>query len=48
MSDLPELLFMSFTLLCLLSSTIWHTMAGCADVVSMEFCAKVDYVGIGW
>jgi adiponectin receptor len=46
--DLPELLFMSFALLCLLCSTIWHTMAGCAHHDSVEFCAKVDYVGIGW
>lgn len=46
--DVPELLFMSFALLCLLTSTIWHTMAGCADHNSMEFCARVDYIGIGW
>lgn len=47
-SDVPELLFMSFALLCLLSSAVWHTMAGCADQRSMELCARVDYVGIGW
>ncbi|KAF8813961.1 hypothetical protein BYT27DRAFT_7180754 [Phlegmacium glaucopus] len=47
-SDIPELLFMAFALLCLLSSTLWHTMAGCAHKDSMEFCARVDYVGIGW
>lgn len=23
-------------------------MAGCAHPVGMEFCARVDYVGIGW
>ncbi|KAF8902924.1 hemolysin-III related-domain-containing protein [Gymnopilus junonius] len=46
--DTPELLFMGFALLCLLSSALWHTMSGCADHKSMEFCARVDYVGIGW
>ncbi|KAH9484973.1 hypothetical protein JR316_0001877 [Psilocybe cubensis] len=46
--DTPELLFMAFALLCLASSAIWHTMSGCADHRSMEFCARVDYVGIGW
>ncbi|KAF5370788.1 hypothetical protein D9758_002122 [Tetrapyrgos nigripes] len=29
-------------------SAVWHTMAGCAHPASMEFCARVDYVGIGW
>ncbi|KAG7095706.1 hypothetical protein E1B28_006420 [Marasmius oreades] len=47
-TDLPEILFMSFALLCLFSSAVWHTMSGCAHLVSMEFCARVDYVGIGW
>ncbi|KDR75042.1 hypothetical protein GALMADRAFT_248897 [Galerina marginata CBS 339.88] len=46
--DTPELLFTAFALLCLLSSAIWHTMSGCAHHGSMEFCARVDYVGIGW
>ena len=23
-------------------------MAGCAHYDAMEFCAKVDYIGIGW
>ena len=46
--DLPELLFMSFALLCLLTSALWHTMSGCADHRSMDICARVDYVGIGW
>ncbi|KAF9527364.1 hemolysin-III related-domain-containing protein [Crepidotus variabilis] len=46
--DTPEILFMSFALLCLLCSSVWHTMAGCAHRGSMEFCARVDYVGIGW
>nr|VWO99596.1 Mannitol dehydrogenase [Ganoderma boninense] len=27
---------------------LWHTMAGCAHPEGMEFCARVDYVGIGW
>ncbi|KAJ3503231.1 hypothetical protein NLJ89_g8525 [Agrocybe chaxingu] len=47
-SDAAELLFMSFALLCLLCSALWHTMSGCADHRSMELCARVDYVGIGW
>ena len=46
--DTPELLFMAFALLCLLCSAVWHTMSGCAHRNSMEFCARVDYVGIGW
>ncbi|PPQ90554.1 hypothetical protein CVT25_015868 [Psilocybe cyanescens] len=46
--DTPEMLFMAFALLCLASSAVWHTMSGCADHRSMEFCARVDYVGIGW
>ncbi|PPQ98768.1 hypothetical protein CVT24_003326 [Panaeolus cyanescens] len=45
--DTPEILFMSFALLCLLSSALWHTMSGCADHRSMEMCARIDYVGIG-
>ncbi|KAF8893466.1 hemolysin-III related-domain-containing protein [Infundibulicybe gibba] len=44
----PETLFMAFALLCLLSSAVWHTMSGCAHRASMDFCARVDYVGIGW
>jgi len=39
---------MGFALLCLLSSALWHTMSGCADHRSMDICARVDYVGIGW
>ena len=39
---------MAFALLCLFFSAIWHTMSGCADPTSMEFCARIDYVGIGW
>ncbi|KAF9482240.1 HlyIII-domain-containing protein [Pholiota conissans] len=46
--DLPEILFMCFALLCLSSSAIWHTMSGCADHRSVELCARIDYVGIGW
>ncbi|KXN90864.1 hypothetical protein AN958_03518 [Leucoagaricus sp. SymC.cos] len=46
--DAPEVLFMSFACVCLLGSTVWHTMSGCAHHNSMEFCARVDYVGIGW
>lgn len=46
--DTPEMLFMCFALLCLASSAVWHTMSGCADRKSMDFCARVDYVGIGW
>lgn len=46
--DTPETLFMWFALLCLFLSALWHTMSGCANRKSMEFCARVDYVGIGW
>lgn len=40
--------FTVFALLCLFTSALWHTMAGCAHLEGMEFCARVDYVGIGW
>ncbi len=40
--------FTAFALLCLFTSALWHTMAGCAHPEGMEFCARVDYVGIGW
>lgn len=46
--DVPEALFMAFAVVCLFCSAVWHTMAGCAHCPSMEFCARVDYVGIGW
>lgn len=46
--DAVEVYFMSFACICLLGSAIWHTMAGCAHHRSMQFCARVDYVGIGW
>ncbi|TDL26076.1 HlyIII-domain-containing protein [Rickenella mellea] len=47
-SDLAERIFMSFAQLCLFSSALWHTMSGCAHLEGMEFCARVDYIGIGW
>ncbi|KAG2148637.1 hemolysin-III related-domain-containing protein [Suillus bovinus] len=46
--DAPEVAFISFALLCLFSSVLWHTMAGCAHPQGMELCARIDYVGIGW
>ena len=46
--ETPELLFMVFALFCLFCSAVWHTMSGCAHYPSMVFCARVDYVGIGW
>ncbi|KAF8627845.1 hypothetical protein AX15_004261 [Amanita polypyramis BW_CC] len=46
--ETPELLFMIFALLCLFCSVVWHTMSGCAHYPSMLFCARVDYMGIGW
>lgn len=48
LTDPIELAFMSFALLCLFCSAVWHTMTGCADKKSMEFCARCDYIGIGW
>ncbi|KAJ7071975.1 hemolysin-III related-domain-containing protein [Mycena amicta] len=46
--DATEIYFSIFALGCLLGSVIWHTMAGCAHYKSMETCARLDYVGIGW
>jgi len=46
--DGPETAFTAFALVCLFSSTLWHVMSGCAHPKGMEFCARVDYVGIGW
>ncbi|KAJ7497715.1 hemolysin-III related-domain-containing protein [Mycena latifolia] len=46
--DGAEALFTLFALACLASSTMWHTMAGCAHQGTMETCARIDYVGIGW
>ena len=50
-SDIQEpakVAFTIFALLCLFTSALWHTMAGCAHPEGMELCARVDYVGIGW
>jgi adiponectin receptor len=46
--DIPEALFMTFAILCLFCSAVWHTMAGCAHGPSMVFFAAVDYISIGW
>lgn len=46
--DGAEVLFTLFALACLASSALWHTMSGCAHRDSMETCARIDYVGIGW
>ncbi|KAH9942412.1 putative G-protein coupled receptor [Epithele typhae] len=43
-----QVVFGAFALLCLFTSSLWHTMAGCAHPQGMELCARVDYVGIGW
>jgi len=48
LTDTPETTFIVFAMLCLLSSSIWHTMSGCAHPRGMELCARIDYVGIGW
>jgi len=47
-ADGPGVAFTAFSLVCLFSSALWHTMAGCAHPGGREFCAKVDYVGICW
>jgi len=47
-ADIPVFVYSTFSLLCLFTSSIWHTMAGCASPRGMELCARVDYVGIGW
>ncbi|KIY53411.1 HlyIII-domain-containing protein [Fistulina hepatica ATCC 64428] len=46
--DTPEMVFMCFATLCLFSSVTWHVMSGCAHHGSMELCARIDYIGIGW
>jgi adiponectin receptor len=46
--DIPEAAFVTFALICLFSSVVWHTMAGCAHPKGMDLCARIDYVGIGW
>jgi adiponectin receptor len=48
LSDVPETAFTTFALLCLFTSALWHTMAGCAHPAGIEFFARVDYVGIWW
>ncbi|KAI6046128.1 hemolysin-III related-domain-containing protein [Pisolithus marmoratus] len=40
--------FLTFALICLFSSVVWHTMSGCAHPEGMDLCARIDYVGIGW
>ncbi|KAH8107961.1 putative G-protein coupled receptor [Cristinia sonorae] len=47
-ADIPIFVYSVFSLLCLFTSSVWHTMAGCASPKGMELCARVDYVGIGW
>ncbi|KAF7324425.1 putative G-protein coupled receptor [Mycena venus] len=47
-ADPAEAVFTAAVLICLGSSVVWHTMSGCAHRGTMEFCARVDYVGIGW
>ncbi|KAF8557630.1 HlyIII-domain-containing protein [Imleria badia] len=48
LQDTPEAAFIAFALVCLFSSVVWHTMAGCAHHDGMDLCARIDYVGIGW
>ncbi|KAI0823694.1 putative G-protein coupled receptor [Trametes gibbosa] len=43
-----KVIFTAFALVCLFTSALWHTMAGCAHPHGMELCARIDYVGIGW
>jgi len=47
-AEAPVVAFTAFAMVCLFSSTVWHTMAGCAHEQGMELCARIDYVGIGW
>ncbi|KAJ6496320.1 hemolysin-III related-domain-containing protein [Mycena sanguinolenta] len=47
-TDPAEAVFTAAVLVCLGSSVVWHTMSGCAHRGTMDFCARVDYVGIGW
>jgi len=47
-ADLADHVFTIFSSLCLLSSCVWHVMAGCAHGKAMETAARIDYVGIGW
>ncbi|KAI0072510.1 HlyIII-domain-containing protein [Panus rudis PR-1116 ss-1] len=46
--ELPLVAYMSFALLTLFASTVWHTMSGCAHLKGMELCARADYISIGW
>ncbi|KAI6169330.1 hemolysin-III related-domain-containing protein [Pisolithus thermaeus] len=46
--DIPEAAFLTFALMCLFTSVVWHTMSGCAHPEGMDLCARIDYVGIGW
>jgi len=46
--DTPVRAFTAFALLCLFSSSLWHTMAGCGHFHGMDLCARIDYIGIGW
>ncbi|KAH9948694.1 HlyIII-domain-containing protein [Amylocystis lapponica] len=46
--EAPVFAFTSFALICLFTSSLWHTMSGCAHEQGMELCARIDYVGIGW
>jgi adiponectin receptor len=48
LQDTPETAFIALALVCLFSSVVWHTMAGCAHHDGMDLCARIDYVGIGW
>lgn len=48
LQDTPEAAFITFALVCLFNSVLWHTMAGCAHHDGMDLCARIDYVGIGW
>ncbi|KAF8444777.1 hemolysin-III related-domain-containing protein [Boletus edulis BED1] len=48
LQDFPETAFVTFALVCLFTSVVWHTMSGCAHYNGMDLCARIDYVGIGW
>ncbi|CAK5281104.1 unnamed protein product [Mycena citricolor] len=45
---IAETIFTVCVLICLASSVVWHTMAGCAHYETLVFCARLDYIGIGW
>ncbi|CAL1706688.1 unnamed protein product [Somion occarium] len=47
-TELPTIAYMTFALLTLFASSIWHTMSGCAHLKGMELCARADYISIGW